>query len=446
MIKALIIFAFLALTGFFAYQFINQNELFFTSSRIPADKILAERIPGSKFHSPDATWWGYNQIKIVRFGDTVYTYVIENSDESNKTISNFVIYAKTGDGEWKKGASLPTSRPGNILVDSQGILHAFVFEPNDVSVNDSLGKLIHYRFPVLGDIKNFEKEIVIDNDGENESVNIRIGAAIGEDDTMAIGFGLTDGNKPYNGHSEHLYTKKPAESEWTHHIAGENLGHDWYYPFVLSTKKGFHMLSVQDDYVENDDPNIYSNVYQKIMYFEYKDKNWNQRIITDLTSHPLASSRLRLLEQEELFEDKAGNIHILYKEYPDRFFEWKTAHKHTVIKNGSLETKNLDFEKDGIGWVRLFEVEGELYYLVVSWDRAHIGKPGSSKLIELDIPSEAKGTYPYVSTKKGGTKTSEKFIDIILLAADSKTYEEGKNANLYIRIPKEEIVKLKFRD
>ena len=95
----------------------NQETLFF------------EKIPGSKFHSPDGTWWGYNQSKIVRFENMVFMYVIENVDNSNKTLSNFVVYKKSDDASWEKGASFPTSRPGNILVDSQGVLHTFVFEP-----------------------------------------------------------------------------------------------------------------------------------------------------------------------------------------------------------------------------------------------------------------------------------------------------------------------------
>ncbi|MDP7627321.1 MAG: hypothetical protein QF530_05340, partial [SAR202 cluster bacterium] len=41
-----------------------------------------EKIPGSLNHSPDSTWWGYNQSKIARYGDTVFTYVVHNDNDS----------------------------------------------------------------------------------------------------------------------------------------------------------------------------------------------------------------------------------------------------------------------------------------------------------------------------------------------------------------------------
>lgn len=102
--------------------------------------IFAEKIPGSRFHSPDGTWWGYNQSKIVRFKDMVFTYYIDNDDDSNKTTSRFVVMMKDGKKSWEEGVKFRTSRPGNLLVDSKGVLHAFVFEPFDVSKNDSMGQ------------------------------------------------------------------------------------------------------------------------------------------------------------------------------------------------------------------------------------------------------------------------------------------------------------------
>jgi hypothetical protein len=32
--------------------------------------VYYEQIPGSKNHSPNGTWWGYNQSKIVRYRTT----------------------------------------------------------------------------------------------------------------------------------------------------------------------------------------------------------------------------------------------------------------------------------------------------------------------------------------------------------------------------------------
>lgn len=407
-------------------------------------EIFHEKIPGSKFHGPDATWWGYNQSKIVRYEDLVFMYVIENFDDSNKTNSNFVIYKKDGDSEWAKGASLPTSRPGNIVIDSKGVLHAFVFEP-PIPQKDSWGKLKHYWFPnsAKGDITTYNQETVIDNNGTNETVNIRIGAAIGPDDTLAFAFGMGKFNNLYKDFSEHLYIKKPQDKAWTHLIAGEELGHEWYYPFVWMERDSYYLLPVQDDYNGMGTVQApYPNIYQKIMYMTYKNNAWSNEIIADLSSHALAKSRPRLLEQEDLYVDKKGTAHILYKEFLDKETQWKTNHKH-IAKNssGTLE-QDIDIKEGDINWIRLFEADDNLYYVYVLYDSAYIRKEGKEELIKISIPNDAHGMYPYIATRRGGTKDSEKYIDIILLAADQYDFKDGTNVNYYIRIPKSELEKL----
>ncbi|MBI3251511.1 MAG: hypothetical protein HYZ62_01210 [Candidatus Andersenbacteria bacterium] len=58
--------------------------------------LLVEKLPGSKFHSPDGTWWGYNQSKIVRFKDYVFSYNIDNKDSNSKTVSHLTLLKKSG--------------------------------------------------------------------------------------------------------------------------------------------------------------------------------------------------------------------------------------------------------------------------------------------------------------------------------------------------------------
>ena len=228
--------------------------------------VLVEKVKGSKYHSPDGTWWGYNQSKIVRHKDLVFTYYIDNDDDSSKTASRFVMMKKAGENPWEQGAIFPTSRPGNLLVDSRGVLHAFVFEPFNVSSNDSWGRILHYYFPdsAKGDIENYKKEIVVDNDGTLETANIRVGAAIGSDDTMVISFGLTKFNSLYKAQSEHIYFKKPDEEVWNHSFT-DGLTSDFYYPFTLVAGNTVSLLPIQDDFTGQGNPNI----YQKIILYNY---------------------------------------------------------------------------------------------------------------------------------------------------------------------------------
>jgi hypothetical protein len=272
-----------------------------------APALFIEQIPGSLNHSPDGTWWGYNQSKIARIGDTVFMFVVENDDDPG-TESRFALYKKQGDGVWEPGAILPTSRPGNIVVDSKGGLHAFVFDPLDVLENDSLGTLEHYYFSdaYRGNISDYQHETVIGNDGNSETVNIRFGVSIGPDDTMLVAYGLTEGNG-FQGHTEQVHYKRPGEDGWTRLIAGENLGHDFYYSFPLITDFGFTVLAVQDDYVPATD----GNIYQIASYFEYADNAWSQRLLVDNTGHPEAKTRPQLVEISDNFQDSMGNVHLL---------------------------------------------------------------------------------------------------------------------------------------
>lgn len=408
-------------------------------------KVFSETIPGSKFHSPDATWWGYNQSKIVRFNDKVFSYYIENDDNSNKTLSKLVVMKKDGDNAWEKGAMFPTSRPGNLLIDSKGILHVFVFEPFDVKVNDSIGKIIHYYFPnsATGDIVNYKQEIVVDNDGKSETANIRVGAAVGDDDTMAVSFGLTKFNPAYQKQSEHIYYKKPDEEKWNHTFT-DGLPHDYYYPFTLVSANSFYLLPVQDDYNGPGTAGIpYPNIYQKILFMEIKDGVWKSELVADLSNHELAKKRPRLLEQEDLYEDINGNIHIIYKEFLDEKNDYAaTVHWHVTGKPGNWNSEKINLEKNGVNWVRLVEVDGNLYYLVVTYGELFISPIHNIKLTKINVPEDTKNNYPYVSTPKGGGTKSD-FVDVLLLGADQKLFLMGKTTNYYIRIPKSEFTNLK---
>lgn len=400
--------------------------------------VLIEKIPKSSYHSPDGTWWGYNQAKVARYGDRVFMYVVDNQDSSNKTSSRMVIYQKQGDGPWQAGAGFTTSRPGNILVDSKGVLHAFVFEPLNVEINDSIGKLIHYYFPKAGhgDIKNYEKEVVIGNKDGSETVNIRVGAAIAPDDTLSIGFGLTEFNPKYEGHSEHLYYKKSGSQTWEHLIAGQNLGHDFYYPFVFATNESFYLMPVQDDYYPAD-PSRY-NVYQKILFFKYYGGNWDRRIVVDLSGHPLAKDRLRLLEQSDLWVDSSGQPHMIYKQFTHPKDSWRADRLvYVTDKDGDWSEETIG--QGDINWARLFDYKGRLFVLLAKNNEIIVKPAGGGSELKVELPSGNQGYYPYVASSKTGQPVQD-YLDVVLHASDSNSYD--KSSSYYLRLDTSELNKL----
>jgi len=408
------------------------------STAIPGNEAvvinyLSEQVPGSANHSPDGTWWGYNQTKIARYGDRVFIYVVENNNVPD-TASDFRIYAKQGDGAWTAGASFPTSRPGNILVDSDGGLHALVFEPTSILTNDSIGKLKHYTFPdsATGDISNYVDELVIDNDGSTETVNIRVGGAIGLNGTFAFGFGINQHDSL--AQTERLYTMVRGDTLWTNLLAGSNLDHDFYYPFVLVTDFGYSLLPVQDDFNGAGNP----NTYQIIEYFEYQG-SWSRETIVDYSTHALSASRLRLLEQSDLFEASDGQIHLVYKEFLGENAGDVSTIQHQSGRLGGWTKQVLDFGGTSINWVRVIEIDSVIYFVCTSSNALYLMKAGGVLTKVADF-NDMSGIYPYISSPRSGTRSSEAYLDILLLEGSSTSYPNA--SNYYVRIFRTEFSKL----
>ena len=393
---------------------------------------VVETLPGSRNFSPDGTWWGYNMSKVVRRGDFVFTYVIEN-DDNPSTYSTFRIYAKEGDGPWTAGAGFNTTRPGNILVDSNGALHVFVFEATDIDLNDSVGKLRHYTLAgaSAGDITSFTDEIVVDHVAGDETVNIRVGAAIGGDDQMVIAFGLgTDAD----GDTEQVLTRMVGGAGWAQEAAGTQLGHDFYYPFVAVNSTGtIGILPIQDDFEGVGNP----NTYQIIRFFEGNGAAWSAENVVDHTSHALASTRPRLLEQSDLFVDASDGVHILYKEYLAADGGTTSSIKHLTGSIGSWTTSTIDPAVPNLNWVKMIEVGGTRYLVGSSHDRLYLMNEAATTYREVALPSSVSGIYLYVATRQGGTSDAEPYVDILLLNGNGGNYPDA--ANYYVRIAKADL-------
>lgn len=393
---------------------------------------VVESLPGSRNHSPDGTWWGYNMSKVVRRGNFVFTYVIEN-DDNPSSYSTLRIYMKEGDGAWTAGAGFNTTRPGNILMDSNGALHAFVFEATDIDVNDSVGKLYHYTLAgaSAGDITGFATEIVVDHVTGDETVNIRVGAAIGADNQMVIAFGLgTDAD----GNTEQILTKTVGGPGWAQVAAGTQLGHDFYYPFVAVSSTGtISVLPVQDDFEGVGNP----NTYQIIRFFEGSGSAWTSENVVDHSSHALASTRPRLLEQSDLYVDASDGVHIFYKESLAADEATTSSIKHLTGSVGSWTTSTIDPSALNLNWVKMIEVAGTRYLIGASFDRLYVMDEAADTYREIVLPSGMSGIYVYVATRQGGTLDAESYVDILLLNGNGGSYPDAPN--YYVRIAKADI-------
>ena len=401
--------------------------------------VFSEQIPGSKNHGPNGTWWGYNQCKIVRYGSTVYMYVIENENIDNNPNPNatnpskIAIYRKDGEGGWQKGASFNTSRPGNILIDSEGIVHLIVFEPTYTlpTENGSYGRLKHYWFPncKTGDITSFQQEVIVDNDGfsQGETVNIRVGASIGADDLIAVSYGL---NK-----SHIVRYKEKNGIKWWQESAGTALGSDYYYPYVVVTDFGIGILAVQDDWVG---PNL-PNLYQKSRYFEKRSGSWTSSDIINLQTHSLAQTRPQLVDNSDIYQDAGKLINTIYLTKLNPSDKWLNSFIHATRSGNAWTNQTLTTTDEKTNWVRMIEVGGQMFYICTTWDKVYIKKGVSGEYKRLSVP-KIEGIYPYLAAPRSGTKASESYIDLLLLCGSSESYPNAKN--YYVRIAKSELAKL----
>ena len=407
-----------------------------SSSPNPTSDILVESLPTCR-DQRNCEWWAYNQSKLVRYGDNVVTYVIDNSTDGT-TPYHFNLYQKQGDGPWTAGASLPTSRPGNLIVDADGAVHAFVFEAFDMAVNDSIGYLRHYTFATPGDITNYTEETVIDNDGTTETVNIRVGAAIGSDGTLYTGFGLNLGGDQQQ--SEVLYERAPGASGWTMSLAGTNLGHDFFYPYLLpldGVDGGIAMFPIQDDLVTLGQPNI----YQEMRYFQRAGDTWSSTLMDDLTGNALASTRRALEQGSDLYQAEDGSVHAVITEWIGSVAYQTSTMRHEVLKDGAWTIGAFDMPDGSCNWMRLFEIEGRMFTLCSTYDQSFIRAVGGTESLEIPFPSAITSAYPFLAAPRSGTARTEMFLDMTFVSGDENAYPNGPA--FYVRIPKSDLAKLK---
>ena len=454
------------------------------SSSSPSFAVSHSSVPGSKYHTSNcgsvascgnvATWWGYNMAKLVRgTNGTLYSGYFDNS-VAYPTVNHFVMLRKAPDGEWEEGHRLPASRPGNVLIDESGNVHALVFEATDVSVSDSWGKLKHYWF-ASGDISTSSTlvtpETVIDNDGTSETVNIRVGAAL-RGSTLLFAFGLSTGLVQ----AEHLYACTLLASGactggaagWTAHVATgdgtSTLGHDLYYPHAVVRASGaLAALPVQDDY-ENPPSAPAYNVFQFVAYFEAMDAStWaaNNLILGDLRTNALASSRYDLIEATELFEDSSGRMHVIWREKLDpdnQYASSAVVHAMEDSAGGATFTPStLNFADDtvesSLNWVRLAEAtsstaaSSSLYYVACSYDKLYVGRVGANLAEPITLTDitpngvSLQGPYLYTARTASGRAVVETAaadgsgLDVLLLAGASAAYPDAPN--YAVRIPAE---------
>ncbi len=419
-------------------------SIFSCSSKEPVVSIPGLSLtilPSSRTHSPNSTWWGYNMTKISRFGASIYYGIIEGDTGATTTLADFVIYKKKDGLPPARVASIPVSRPGNVLVDPSGKLHVIAFEPYDVSICGWCGSLVHYEYAnVQADDFSQTSRTVIRQalSPTDEVVNIRVGATSNGQGHLAVSYGLFL-DPVSNSKTLFLYTKAP-NGAWTEQKITQ-LPTDYWYPYVVYKDSGrAFLLPVQDEFVPG--PPAF-NRYYKIPFFSFDGASWSESMLFDLSQDPLAITDQypEIAEQSELFERSNGEVIAIYKDRKNpQNFEFKMRFISALGAVGP-ETPLQWTNGRKVIWIRAFEVGTNLYFLAIGYDTAYIVKADTNEIKQVGFPGMRTVSYPYLSSGRGGAfRNHLPTLDLLMFTGDQQNYP-SPGSQLY-QVPKQSIADL----
>ena len=345
-------------------------------------------LPNSSQHE-NATWWGYNQSKIVSIGDTAFTYYIDNSTQingmANKTNPNKAVFLKIKDGKQEEFGYGTASRPCNVLADTvRNKVYYIIIEPTSEIDNGATGRTMIYEYDFdssSGETAFVKKEEIIPS---SEVGKIRTSATIDSQGNIAIAYG------DYYGYMQ-VYICNIDTGVWTNYNTLSNNDNDTLlYPYIiLKDLNTFYLLAVQDTNVNG------TCYYQYIKFFSYENGAWNSQIIVDYRELEIAKSRPAIVEHTDFYAD-GEDIHIFTRAYLDENQKGYATLKHFVYNNGIFSEMDIGFLSKAYNWVKLVKIADKYYYVCNEYRKLDIIDYETQKIVYStnNIP---QGSYIYVN-------------------------------------------------
>jgi len=376
------------------------------------------RAPSSRQHA-NATWWGYQQTKVVRNDADVWISVIDNDVAAGAPLVLRVLQrdttAPTG---WAERATLPSTRPGPLLLHD-GAVYAFAHAEDPVFDYDTVGRVTSLR-PTTGDA------LVLAN-----RVNIRYGITVDEGGIGWLAWGGVPPEHPIGIERDfELFrgTIDDFEPDYRWQPAATlELDAAFHYPYLVADGDRLLVAAVENQNV--DDPT--SNRYRRVLTWRLDPGNPSIHDGGAFLALPAAAdawpTRLRLVDVSDLYLDAGGVGHLLIKLFASPDPHQATLHHYTLDTAPGATWTAQPHPLPSCAWGRLVELPGIAGPVLVcaTFDGLHVATLDGGGSVAVRLPPSLLGAYPYVTAPRSGSDAASADLDVLLVSGNAITYPYG---------------------
>jgi len=390
----------------------------------------------SLYYTGHGPWWGPNIVKIASTEDKTFTYVMDCSTAPWRTF----LYSKTEGGEWEEGESFDnTGNPPNLMIDSHGYIHLISFDrclSDDFDVS-WYGRIFHVKFDQPNTVSgsySFEY-ITPDSRGTahepDDVANPYVGAAIGEDDTIMVVYPNNIPDPPPYTLGARIYD--PDTGSWSYETVTDDLPSTFCYPFAAVTDGYFHVLAIQDYFVESLPEGYAPYRFGIVRHFQRaRDSDeWVESTLVDFTAEIDANPEvndLLWLRTMDLFVDSSGTVHVMVRYNKNwsqgKSGDWKNTAFHYWKAEDATEWHSEQAIDEDCFWLKLWEREdSQLFYVYARMNRQIDLIPfGTNQHYTISDFSSPYNTnpVPFIANPRSGTNPSST-LDLVIFSEMEET-------------------------
>lgn len=381
------------------------------------------RAPSSRHHA-NATWWGYQQTKVVRNGPDVWISVIDNDVTAGEPLALRVLqHDATAPTGWAERATLPSTRPGPLLLHD-GAVYAFAHAEDPLFDYDTVGRVTSL-LPTTGDT------IV-----RATKANIRYGITVGAGGVGWLAWGGVPPEPPggpergfelFSGPIDDFVPSSPS-SRWQL-AARLELDAAFHYPYLVTDGDRLLVAAVENQNVG--DPT--SNLYRRVLTWRVDPGNPSIHDGGAFLALPAAAdawpppTRLRLVDVSDLYIDAGGVGHLLIKLFAGPDPHQATLHHYTLDTDPAATWTAQPHPLPSCAWGRLAELPGIAGPVLVcsTRDGLHVATLDGGSSVAVRLPPSLLGAYPYVTAPRSGSDAASADLDVLLVSGNAITYPYG---------------------